>query len=1195
MEPIKFEFITNEEIEKELSKVKLSIKGVGDESYISFKRLLNSSHDAFNGLNLSVKKHATVLNTLIQDIKQNEMAQKALFVQWEKGIISSEAYAATQAKQSIRLSELKCKVIELEYEIKQEIQLNKDATNALQQKIVQVSNLKEEYTKLSSEEKANEQTSNQLIKRIQELDNQIESINYNLQTTNENSSGFAGGFSQVFNSITEGTSKLQDFISIGKTLLSLGLDKFTLGLASSFVILKTALDGSSKGTEWLNSKIEYFKSIWNNSKQILTEGTAALYNIATGDFNSAKKNLETATKLNALQSIHANLSEQAYLNQCEINKKENDNFAQIQINISEILKYNNELLNTNKTLEEKKTIVDKILKLEKKNSSLKMKTVNDNFANFHISNKLGLDSISELFPEQIKLAEEYFATMSKGGELTSDQQRTLMKAITDITNNLDRPWDDNQKKQFRSFFDDAIKITTEYHDKCRKINEQLNSSQRTEAIITTNQNKKTSLESLQEEVRQRKEQYAALGEYERNLGKEQAEQDFQGLKSQGEDFIAYLNGKINGIQSKPNPTKEDRMNLSFLMTTRDELAPKPDISAFKETIEEKKQYYKEDLDGYIKYLQDKRKLTEDDNSAEGTQKRIVLDTEIGNAQKQQKNELDNLLKQYQTYTVKMASLQADYEKDDKLLQNARNNVKQGEDVSRIDDTIIARKNSYNQSLAELQAENSEFSQVLFGNLEKISNSSLNKAINEARAFIANLRKEGNITPEMESFLKNIENGIDTAEKKKASRLPEDLMDGANALQECANLANVFDGELGDVLQTAANVAKGATDIAEGIAQFSTNPLQGATSILSGITGIIGGIGSRLKENQKIREEYQQGLLETYSKELEYNSILRDRLRTQQQIGETTLQYSQRLQKELTAQKGSIDQEYQQVWGKLMNEQYVSGTGYKHGTWFRKAKTWNEYSSLSGKSYKQIEGLYTQDKLDGAAKTLFERLKALKEEGANIVEMMDQLNEQMRENWTSTTATAISDSIVQGFLDGKKSAADFAADFEGLMRTAMLQSVKMKYLDAPLRDWYERFAAESENGLSQGKIEELRKAYDQIIESAAKEAENIEKITGISMGADEQAREASAKGIQSISQESADQLLGTANTLTYITSNIDKNVTSIHSLMIDAARQWVQIAYNTSYCVKLETMEQDLKAMRMTVQGMSDNGILMRSR
>ena len=1188
MKPIIFDFLTDSEVEKELAKVQQAIKGIGDQSYISFKRLLNNSNEAFSSLSNSTRNQAKILNSLIQCIRQNEIAQKSLFSQWEKGCISCDEYVDKQTKLSQQLMELKSDTSALTRSIEKEIQSNKDATNLLEQKIILVTKLKEKYANLSSEEYLNEQDHNILLKRILELDNQIKSISNTPKETNYN-------FTETSNFITKGISKLQEFITIGKNLSSLGLDKFTIGLTSSFALLKIALEGSSQGAERLNSKIEYFKSIWNTSRQILTEGTAALYNTVTGDSDSARKNLTTITKLYSLKTLDAKLSEQAYLNQCNINKKEKENYEQIKLNKSEISTYNNILLNGNKSLDERKIIAEKIIKLEKKNTDLELNTINDNFANFLISNRQVLDPIKELFPEQIKLAEEYFAIMSEGGELTSDQQRTLMKAITDITNNLDRPWNDSQREQFHSFFDDAIKITTEYHDKCRKINEQLNSSQRTGAIITTNQNKKTSLESLQEEVRQRKEQYAALGEYERNLGKELAEQDFQGLKSQGEDFIAYLNAKINGIQSKPNPTKEDRMNLSFLMTTRDQLAPKPDIFAFKETIEEKKQYYKEDLDGYIKYLQDKRKLTEDDNSEEATQKRIVLDTEIGNAQKQQKNELDNLLKQYQTYTVKMASLKADYEKDDKLLQNARNNVKPGEDVSRIDDAIIARKNSYNQSLAELQAENSEFTQVLFGNLEKISNSSLNKAINEARAFIANLRKEGNITPEMESFLKNIENGIDTAEKKKASRLPEDLMDAANALQECANLANVFDGELGDVLQTAASVAKGAADIAEGIAQFSTNPLQGATSILSGITGIIGSIGSRLKENQKIREEYQQGLLETYSKELEYNSILRDRLRTQQQIGETTLQYSQRLQKELTAQKGSIDQEYQQVWGKLMNEQYVSGTGYKHGTWFRKAKTWNEYSSLSGKSYQQIEELYTQDKLDGAAKTLFERLKALKEEGANVVEMMDQMNEQMRENWTGTTATAISDSIIQGFLDGKKSAADFAADFEGLMRTAMLQSVKMKYLDAPLRDWYERFAAESENGLSQEKIEELRKAYDQIIESAAKEAENIEKITGISMGASEQAREASAKGIQSMSQESADQLLGTANTLTYITSNIDKNVTSIHSLMIDAARQWVQIAYNTSYCVKLETMEQDLKAMRMTVQGMSDNGILMRSR
>ncbi|MDB9154426.1 hypothetical protein PN628_23495, partial [Parabacteroides distasonis] len=638
MKPIIFDFLTDSEVEKELAKVQQAIKGIGDQSYISFKRLLNNSNEAFSSLSNSTRNQAKILNSLIQCIRQNEIAQKSLFSQWEKGCISCDEYVDKQTKLSQQLMELKSDTSALTRSIEKEIQSNKDATNLLEQKIILVTKLKEKYANLSSEEYLNEQDHNILLKRILELDNQIKSISNTPKETNYN-------FTETSNFITKGISKLQEFITIGKNLSSLGLDKFTIGLTSSFALLKIALEGSSQGAERLNSKIEYFKSIWNTSRQILTEGTAALYNTVTGDSDSARKNLTTITKLYSLKTLDAKLSEQAYLNQCNINKKEKENYEQIKLNKSEISTYNNILLNGNKSLDERKIIAEKIIKLEKKNTDLELNTINDNFANFLISNRQVLDPIKELFPEQIKLAEEYFAIMSEGGELTSDQQRTLMKAITDITNNLDRPWNDSQREQFHSFFDDAIKITTEYHDKCRKINEQLNSSQRTEAIITTNQNKKTSLESLQEEVRQRKEQYAALGEYERNLGKEQAEQDFQGLKSQGEDFIAYLNGKINGIQSKPNPTKEDRMNLSFLMTTRDQLAPKPDISAFKETIEEKKQYYKEDLDGYIKYLQDKRKLTEDDNSEEATQKRIVLDTEIGNAQKQQKNELDNLLKQ----------------------------------------------------------------------------------------------------------------------------------------------------------------------------------------------------------------------------------------------------------------------------------------------------------------------------------------------------------------------------------------------------------------------------------------------------------------------------------------------------------------------------------------------------------------------
>ena len=277
----------------------------------------------------------------------------------------------------------------------------------------------------------------------------------------------------------------------------------------------------------------------------------------------------------------------------------------------------------------------------------------------------------------------------------------------------------------------------------------------------------------------------------------------------------------------------------------------------------------------------------------------------------------------------------------------------------------------------------------------------------------------------------------------------------------------------------------------------------------------------------------------------------------------------------------------------MGEEYISKTNYKHGTWFRKAKTWNDYESLSGKTYEEIEKLYTQDKLEGAAKTLFERLKQLKEEGADVVDMMDDLKTEMNEAWTGTTSSAISDSIMQGFLNGKKSAIDYADDFEDLMRNAMMKSIQMKYLEAPLQKWYEKFAQDSETGLTSDKIAELRKAYDQIIESAAKEAENLEKITGIGMATGEAGRTAVAKGITSVSQDSFDEYRGSVNALQYITANIDKNVTDIQVQLYKAAEKWIQIEENTRYCRKLEGIEKDIRTVSNGIQDIRDNGIILR--
>ena len=366
-----------------------------------------------------------------------------------------------------------------------------------------------------------------------------------------------------------------------------------------------------------------------------------------------------------------------------------------------------------------------------------------------------------------------------------------------------------------------------------------------------------------------------------------------------------------------------------------------------------------------------------------------------------------------------------------------------------------------------------------------------------------------------------------SDSDKAFSIGDECYKIADGLSLAAETASLFDEALGGALKTSASLVASVGDIAGGVGRIMAgDAIGGATGILSGITGIIGGFKKRVEENKKILQQYLLSLVETEMKELEYNAILRERLRLTQQINESSMQYFSRMSVELKNQSAEISKEYAEVWEKLQNEQYISATHYRHGTWFRKAKTWNDYADLAGMSYEEIESLYTQDKLTDTAKVLFEQLKSLKEEGEDVAGMIDDLNEEMKESFTGTTTDSIADSILQGFAEGKRSAQDFADDFEEMLNNAVLQGVKMRALEEPLRQWYEQFAAASQNGLTAESIASLREQYNQIIEDAAKQLEDMEKVTGLTIGESETVRTATAaKGLASINQDSADELNG----------------------------------------------------------------------
>lgn len=820
-----------------------------------------------------------------------------------------------------------------------------------------------------------------------------------------------------------------------------------------------------------------------------------------------------------------------------------------------------------------------------------MITVYRNYVAELRKNEIAMEELREKVKQGTVSNDDFSSSQSRLSVQQADLKQKALELCNKIEQEVKQTW------KITEAIDKKSSAITFLNENYADLNNHLKSVSGLQALGLEKDGKSIPLDELKEKVKLLKEQYDIMNAYEEGEGALAVREDFNGLKANGRDFTDFLNRGIDELRNKPDRTDDDNINLGWLYKTRDETSSNPEIVDFKQSLAEKRAFYKENLDLYMDYLQSTRSLWEKDITLTGKRKVEVVDVEIKDVKGEQQKNLDNLLKNYQGFTTKMASLDKDYQRDMEILEEASRSSTEEKEKDRYNEIMASRTNAYQTSLTALISDNSDFSKVLFGDMENLSRSALKKAINEAKQFVAERKQMmGKLSPEQQTLISKIEKGIDAAEKESSSRLPEKLKATSSALSECVKLAEVFDSDLADVIQTAADVAAAAESIATGIAKMGQGKyLEGAASMLSGVTSLISGIGKRLKENKKVREEYEKGLVETYSKEIGYNAVLRERLRLQKQIGETSLEYFDRMQNELVRQQGSIQNEYDEVWQKLMGEEYISGKGYRHGTWFRKAKTWNEYDSLAGKSYEEIESLYSQEKLEGEAKILFERLKALKEEGANVAEMMKNLEQEMQQAWTGTTASSIADSIAQGLMNGKKSAADFANDFEGLMRSAMIQAIKMKYLEKPLQDWYAAFAdvAGSENGLDKENIARLKNQYDSIIENAGKAAADIEKVTGLQLAPDA-GREAIAKGIESMSQESANELNGRFSALQYITSNIDTHVSNIQSVLYLAAERWVMIEENTRYCRRLESIEADIRGMKGGIDSMVNKGILMRT-
>lgn len=1080
-DPVYITFEFRGDIDKEVNKVTLGIKGLRDEAATTYKKLIADSSAAYNAMSAESRKLATTMQENISSLRSLSAMQEQLDRELEAGTISLSGY--TQAKAALALQESNLRVVISQgmQQLQQQMATEQEASDSVVALTRKLQQLTEAYSRLSKMDREGS-AGKEILEQIQSVDNELQTA----QTRLSAYSRTAGtGFNSLQMSIQQVARELPS--------LTMGANMFFLAISNNLPILvdninmarreyQAAIKAGQQATpvwkqllggivSWQTALVVgitlltvYGKEItaWTKSlfgaRQSLAD---ALETLEEFQESVAKTSSTTLTQLQRMSAEWEKLGDNIQAKEQYLLKNRTA-FEHLGVSIGKVTDAEN-LFNQGK-----EAFVASVMARARASAAMTLATEKYNEA---IRKQLEVDRMAD--------TQSYAIQGGQFGQTTYVSGENLSKK--------------KAQAEADSLFDEARKILErglEYSEEERKSLENAN-------LKTIHTLEQGSVEAIK----------ASIAAKEAALDKLTNKQDYEAalkeIEAEKKKLEAIIGERKDGKEPAPLGSIAYYNELIAKMKKlRDLATTDKDRSAFAEQIKE----YEE-------------KVAEMENQIIISGKKIAMET----------------------------------------LQSSLEGIKV--------DVKFDNRNVLEKAFGKFDT--SDLDQMQ----EKIDKE-LNRPIKEAREGIVLL----------------IDQWDRLSDADQASLLAEECYKVADGISMAADTAELFNEALGSSLATVAQLVGSVGDMAGGIGRImSGDIIGGASGVIGGITGIVGSFKKRVEENKKILAEYRQGLVETAMKELEYNAILRERLRIQQQIGETSLEYFGRQSVELKSQAGQIEREYREVWEKLQREQYVSATHYKHGTWFRKAKTWNDYDSLAGKTYEEIESLYTQDKLTDSAKTLFEQLQKLKEEGEDVAGMIDDLNEEMKEAFTGTNTNAIADTILQGFAEGKRSAKDFADDFQKMLNEAVLQGVKMKALEEPLRGWYESFAAASQNGLTADSIASLKAQYDKIIEDAAKQLEDMEKVTGTTIG-DVIDRTSTAKGIASMSQDSVDELNGNFYALLIYADRTSQGVTNIQAQLTEGIAQLQRIAYNTD---RLEAIEKDIQQTRSTLQNIESRGLILR--
>lgn len=557
-----------------------------------------------------------------------------------------------------------------------------------------------------------------------------------------------------------------------------------------------------------------------------------------------------------------------------------------------------------------------------------------------------------------------------------------------------------------------------------------------------------------------------------------------------------------------------------------------------------------------------------------------------------KEHLNDLLKQYATFEDQRKNIIAETEKAVTDLKAAgaheQAEVAKTEGEQRLSDLdldIIKTLDAYKN---------------LYDNIEDISRNETLNRIAILRKELENFKGNAKVKAKILADLNKLEKGITDDNKKeeddKEKKRIQELNEALSALRLISTEFDNLNDALGKASALLLSSAKAYIEIKDNLSIINSDKATSTQKITAG-AGIVGaalgvanavagyfkGLKAAKEAAKKAMSDFQQ---EAIKGEQEYQALLRKRDLDTVARGKSTYQALIAQLETLKKQSPEIQKAYEKVFAALQGQSSVEGVGYRNGTWFRKAKTWDIMASLAGADYDRLEKLYSEGKLKDQAKADFEALRTLRDELEAAGLSVQSLQDQLKSLLTGTSAGSLADSLSQLFQNGKFAAQDFGDSFEEIMKNAIVNSFKYKVMEDAMKPFYDEFASLFLNGTpTESDIDALKEKYEAIGLQLGDQFKELERITGRSLTTKDQSGTGNtmAGAISSIRAEQADLLAARLGGIQL--SNLE--MLSIQRQQLDMNRQCYQIAMNalnTYLAIERNTLRtadntEELKSIR----------------